>query len=173
MSPSPRARRPASSLRRTAAREPLPRRPHPRPELTPPWPPPSLHPPPPGRAGSARALPEHAGTRARQPPCARSLPSPCPRRPAAPVAACRCGHSTSPIRPARLRGDVAHRRTRAHGSGPLRPVALFRPALVRPLAAGARARLCRVTSAGYTHTLGLRPVSPAPLHPHAHNPFAH
>ena len=79
-----------------------------------------------------------------------------PRRPAAPDAACTCGHSTSPVRPARLR-------TRAHGSGPLRPIALFQPALVRPLAAGARARLCRLTSAGYARTLGLRPVSPAPV----------
>nr|XP_020162828.1 translation initiation factor IF-2-like [Aegilops tauschii subsp. strangulata] len=116
-------------------------------------------PPPPSRA---RALPERAGTRARQPPCARSLPSPCPRRSAAPVAACTCGHRASPVRPGLLRRTVARRRRHAHGSGPLRPAALFRSALVRPLAAGARTRLCRVTWAGYTRTPGLRPVSPAP-----------
>nr|XP_020159110.1 proline-rich receptor-like protein kinase PERK8 [Aegilops tauschii subsp. strangulata] len=130
-----------------------------------PSPPLALHPPPPGRAGSARPRPRSAGARWHprpQPPCARSLPSPCPRRPTTPVAACACGHRASPVRPARLHRVVACRRTRARGSGPLCPATLFRPALVRPLAAGTRARLCRVTWAGYARTLGLRPVSLAP-----------
>nr|XP_020194093.1 E3 ubiquitin-protein ligase DTX1-like [Aegilops tauschii subsp. strangulata] len=135
-------------------------RPHPRPKLAPPWPPPPLQPPTPGRAGSARPLPQFVGARWHpRPPtslCALA-PLALPRRPAAPVAACTCVHRPSPVRPALPHRVVARRRTHAHGSGPLRPAALFRPALVRPLAAGAHARLCRVTWAGYARTRGSAP----------------
>nr|XP_040245921.1 atherin-like [Aegilops tauschii subsp. strangulata] len=97
-----------------------------------------------------RSAGERAGTLALPPSfrCARRrlhVQPPCLARPPRPPAPC----CRSP----------AHARPRLR-SPP--PAALFRPALVRPLAAGARARLYRVTWAGYSRTPGLRPVSPAP-----------
>ncbi|KAM3367194.1 hypothetical protein ACQJBY_016062 [Aegilops geniculata] len=89
-------------------------------------------------------------------------PRPAPAIPLHPLPPARAATAPRMSAPARLRRVVACRRTRAHGSSPLCPAALFWPALVRSVAAGAHARLCRVSWAGYARTLGLRPVSLAP-----------